>query len=66
MAFQAVWRGCCTRANTAPALAARRRESEETRRMFQEERLAECVVALEAERKEVELKHKFKELFAMR
>lgn len=54
------------RALVAPALASRRREAEETRRMFQEERLAECVVALEAERRELELKRQCNELDAMR
>ncbi|CAM9322982.1 unnamed protein product [Ectocarpus sp. 6 AP-2014] len=64
--FQAIWRGRCMRALVAPALASRRREAEEIRRMFQEERLAECVVALEAERRELELKRQCTELDAMR
>lgn len=34
--------------------------------MFEEERLAECVVALEAERREVEAKLQVKELNGMR
>lgn len=66
VAFQAAWRGRRARARTAQALAARRRESEETRRMFEEELLAECVVALEAERQEVEAKLQNKELNGMR
>lgn len=66
MAFQAAWRGRRARAKAAPALAARRRELEERRRMFEEERLAECVVALEAERREVEAKLQIKELNGMR
>lgn len=66
VALQAVWRGGSTRAKTIPSLAARRRESEETRCMFQEEQLAKCVVALEAKRKEQELKLKFEELHTMR
>lgn len=66
VAFQAVWRGRCTRAKTTPNLAARRRESEETRCMFQEERLTECFVALEAERKELEIKFEYEELHTMR
>ncbi|CAN0494415.1 unnamed protein product, partial [Ectocarpus sp. 12 AP-2014] len=64
--FQAIWRGRCLRALVAPALASRRREGEETRRMFQEERLAKCVIALEAERREIELKRQCNELDAMR
>lgn len=66
VAFQAAWRGRRARAKTAPALAARRQESEEKRRMFEEERLAECFVALEAERLEVEAKLQMKEQKAMR
>lgn len=66
VAFQAAWRGRCDRAKAAPALAARRRESEETRNMFEEERLAKCVVALEAEGREVEAKLQMKELIDMR
>ena len=66
VAFQAAWRGRRARAEVAPALAVRRRELEERRRMFEEERLAECVVALEAERREVEAKLQVKELNGMR
>lgn len=66
MAFQAAWRGRRARAMVSPVLAARRRESVETRRMFAEERLAECVVALEAERREVEGKLQIQELNDMR
>jgi len=39
---------------------------EETRRMFEEERLADCVVALEAERRQEEAKLQMKELNGMR
>lgn len=66
VSFQAVWRGCCARGKTAPALAARRREVEERKLMFQEEQLAENVVALEAQRREVEAKIQSQELTAMR
>eukprot|EP00752_Nemacystus_decipiens_P011290 g10033.t1 len=66
MAFQAAWRGRRARAKAAPALVARRRELEERRHMFEEERLTECVVALEAERREAETRLQIKELNGMR
>lgn len=66
VAFQAVWRGRCARGKTAQAIAARRRELEETKLMLQEERLVEYVVALEAERREVEGKLQTQDLNAMR
>eukprot|EP00903_Cladosiphon_okamuranus_P007028 g6834.t1 len=66
VAFQAAWRGRRARAKAAPALSARRRESEERRQMFEEERLAEGVVALETERREMEAKLLMKELKDMR
>lgn len=66
VALQAIWRGRSTRAKTTPRLVARRCELEEIICMFQEEQLAKHVVALEAKRKELELKLKFEELHTMR
>ncbi|CAN0097012.1 unnamed protein product, partial [Scytosiphon promiscuus] len=65
-AFQAIWRGSCTRVRTAPAKADRRREAEEKRRMLQEERLAQCVVALEAQQQHLDLERQLVENHSMR
>ena len=66
LVFQSVWRGRSTRAHVSQARAARRRELEETNRMFQEQQLATRVAALEAKQKEEERRNRRQEQSAMR